>query len=190
MKRNSRFIFIAIVMIASSLLAACGSAKPATVEVKLSGSSSMPVEFVGQVEAIQDDQWTINGQVVQVSPEVVREAKFKVGDQVQVSAMVNADGSVKAEKVVPLDLTSASGTSESPQSAEATATPVPPAPTATAAPQETGTPLPTVTIAPTVTLEPPSTTTPAPTNDSNGNENNNNGDDNGNDDHGDDNNNG
>ena len=163
MKHNHRITFVAFVLLFSYLLAACGQALPAA--SAQGGSDSQAVEFAGKVEAIKDNQWTISGEAVEVSAELAKEAKFQVGDEVKVSAVVNADGSVQAENIVALSVASASETPE---------------PTATLEPTATIDP----TVEPTATLDPTATIEPTPTGD-NSNDNNNNdnsNDDNSNDD--------
>jgi hypothetical protein len=164
MKQTSRITFIAFVLLFSYLLAACGQALPAATTENQGSSAAQAVEFAGKVEAIKDNQWTINGQVVQVSAELAKESKFQVGDEVKVSAIVNADGTVLAERLSAFGVASASETLEPTETVEPTVTVEP-----------------TTTIEPTATVEPTATIEPTPTNDnSNGNGNDNSNDDNGN----------
>ena len=99
MKKISRFLLF-VLTIATLVLSACGgtAATPAA-----SGGGEnvepIPVAFIGLVESIAGEQWVINGQTVTVSPEVIRDGPFNVGDQVKVEGLVNTDGSFAVSKV-------------------------------------------------------------------------------------------
>lgn len=97
--KRSMPLFLSVLVLVSFLLTACGGrALPAT--ATHSTDNQAEVEFTGKVEAIQDNQWTINGQVVYVSAEMAQNLPFQVGDEVKVTAKVEIDGSVRANGIV------------------------------------------------------------------------------------------
>lgn len=101
MKRNPVFLFVIAALVAM-FISACGGAMPSISE---SVGSDKPqaslVEFTGVIEAIDGNQWTINGQILTVDPTVLRDGPFAVGDTVKVEAEVQADGSVVVTRVEP-----------------------------------------------------------------------------------------
>jgi hypothetical protein len=52
------------------------------------------VEFTGTVEAIGDEAWIINGQVVSITPETEIEEDIDVDDEVEFEVLINDDGSL------------------------------------------------------------------------------------------------
>ncbi len=57
------------------------------------------VRFVGIVEAMGEEQWTVNGQQVVVTPDTEIEDGIEVGDIVQVKAQVQPDGALVALRI-------------------------------------------------------------------------------------------
>jgi hypothetical protein len=101
MKKQSQFLLILAALFAM-LISACGGTTAAT-ETETSAGSNKPlaslVEFTGVIEAINGDQWTIDGQLITVDPSTVRDGIFKVGDTVKIEAEVQADGSLIVTRV-------------------------------------------------------------------------------------------
>ena len=96
MKKLSK-ILIPMLVLATLLISACAGAAPST-----SGSdkvSASPVEFTGVIEAINGNQWTVNGQVITVDPSVLRDGPFIVGNTIKVQAEVQQDGSIVVTRV-------------------------------------------------------------------------------------------
>jgi len=97
MKAKIRFLFV-VAGILAMLVSACGA-----VTAETAGGGSKPraalVEFTGVIEAIDGNQWTVNGQVITVDPSVLRDGQFMVGDTIKVEAEVQADGSVVVTRV-------------------------------------------------------------------------------------------
>lgn len=94
--KNLRFPTFLLIL-GSLILSACGGAVTTTPEpVPTSASTSvnaMPVTFIGVVDSIDGDQWTISGTTVTVKETVVHDGPFRVGDQVKVEGLVHPDGS-------------------------------------------------------------------------------------------------
>jgi len=80
------------------LLSACGGAA-ATATVGGGKVKSISVAFIGLVDSTAGDQWVINGQTATVTPEVIRDGPFEIGDQVKVEGVVNSDGSFSVSRV-------------------------------------------------------------------------------------------
>jgi len=98
--KRSFTLFVSTLVLLSLLLTACGTTVPATAARSGSTDDSAKVEFAGKVEAIIDNKWTINGQTVEVSADLAKQLPFQVGDEVKVEAIVNADGSVRAQSMI------------------------------------------------------------------------------------------
>jgi hypothetical protein len=99
MKKISRFLLF-VLTIGTLLLSACGGTAATPLATGGGGKvEAIPVAFIGLVESIAGDQWVINGQTVTVSPDVIRDGPFNVGDQVKVEGQVKADGSFAVSKV-------------------------------------------------------------------------------------------
>jgi hypothetical protein len=103
MKTTNRFKVFSFFVLVAYLLSACAGAPAATQAPTTSVGSGKPlahpVTYVGLIEGIAGDQWTINGVTVTVDPAVVRDGPFNVGDQVKVEGVVNQDGSVTVSRV-------------------------------------------------------------------------------------------
>ena len=98
MKKQFRFLLVVVALV-SMLISACGG----TANTSAGGDKPRAslVEFTGVIEAIDGNQWTINGQVITVDPAVLRDGPFAVGDTVKVEAEVQEDGSVVVTRVEP-----------------------------------------------------------------------------------------
>jgi predicted small secreted protein len=98
MKKQFRFLIVVVALV-SMLISACGG----TANTSAGGDKPRAslVEFTGVIEAIDGNQWTINGQVITVDPAVLRDGPFAVGDTVKVEAEVQEDGSVVVTRVEP-----------------------------------------------------------------------------------------
>jgi hypothetical protein len=101
MKKYPRFLYVVVALIAI-FVSACGGAVPTS---NTSAGSDKPraslVEFTGVIEAMDGNQWTINGQTITVDPTVLRDGPFVIGDTVKVEAEVQVDGSVVVTRVEP-----------------------------------------------------------------------------------------
>lgn len=111
--KNSRNIFVAVLIVISILLSGCGAALPAGAEANAQSDGSTQVEFAGTIEAINGNQITVDGKTFEVTDASLL-AGFAVGDSVQFSATVGADGLVKLEGVEAFQASSSeSNSSES-----------------------------------------------------------------------------
>jgi hypothetical protein len=109
-KNIHHFKVFSIFLIVSYLLSACagGAVSTPTGSAGVDQPLARPVVYMGVVESILDDQWTINGITVTVDPAVVRDGPFNPGDLVKVEAIVNEDGSLTisgVEAPSPQDIT-------------------------------------------------------------------------------------
>src|SRR5690349_4946518 len=99
MKNTSRLLLF-VLTITTVLLSACGGVVSNPAANSGSGKvEPIPVAFIGVVDSIAGDQWVINGQAVTVSPDVLRDSPFRVGDSVKVEGVVNTDGSFTVSRV-------------------------------------------------------------------------------------------
>ena len=99
MRKISRFLLF-VLMMATLVLSACGGTALTLGAAGEGGKvEPIPVAFIGLVESIAGDQWVLNGQTVTVSPGVIRDGPFHVGDQVKVEGLVHSDGSFAVSKV-------------------------------------------------------------------------------------------
>lgn len=98
MNKHFRLLFVVGALIAV-LVSACGGAMPAGSSAGSDKPLASLVEFTGVIEAIDGNQWTINGQTITVDPSVLNDGPFAVGDTVKVEAEVQADGSVVVTRV-------------------------------------------------------------------------------------------
>ena len=99
MKQSIR-ILVFVLVLSTLLVSACGGVA-ASASDTLAGSkvNAAPVEFTGVIEAINGNQWTVNGQTITVDPAVVRDGPFNVGDTVKVEVDIQTDGSIVVTRV-------------------------------------------------------------------------------------------
>ena len=96
--KRSFSLFLSVVGLAGFLLTACSGSAPTLAQQK-PGVESARVQFVGTIETMQGNQWTINGQAVEVSPDLVDGMTFQVGDDVKVAAVIDKNGEAQAESI-------------------------------------------------------------------------------------------
>ena len=103
MKTNKRFFFVTVVLLAAYVLSACGGlpqrAEQSTGDQATLKVRAMEMAYTGVIEAINGNEWTVNGQVLSVDPSVVHDGPFQVGDTVKVEAAVSSDGSITVSRV-------------------------------------------------------------------------------------------
>jgi len=76
-----------------------GDGNPVADRIEKEDGQDEDVEFVGIVEAIGEASWTISGRVVSVDASTEIDAGISVGDTVEVRALEQADGSLKATRI-------------------------------------------------------------------------------------------
>jgi hypothetical protein len=103
MKPNKRFFITTLVLLAAYVLSACGglpqqadgsSGEQAAIKVR-----AVEVAYTGVIEAMNGDEWTVNGQVLTVDPAVIQDGPFQEGDTVKIEGEMNADGSFIVSRV-------------------------------------------------------------------------------------------
>lgn len=99
MKNIYRFKLISFVLLVAYLLSACAGAAATATSVGAGKPVAHPVTYLGVIEGISGDQWTINGLTLTVTSDIVRDGPFAVGDQIKVEALVNPDGSLSISRV-------------------------------------------------------------------------------------------
>lgn len=92
-----------VFLVVSYLLSACAGGAAPTVSAGSDKILARSVVYMGVVENIDDDQWTINGITVTVDPTIVRDGPFSTGDRVKVEAVVNEDGSLTVSRLEAVD---------------------------------------------------------------------------------------
>jgi antitoxin component of MazEF toxin-antitoxin module len=97
MKKMSLKLFLAILTF-TLLLSACGGAA-VSAEPTAGKAQAALVQFTGIIEAMDGDQWTINGQVLTVPPTLLRGKTFNVGDTIDMEVEVGDDGSFVVKSV-------------------------------------------------------------------------------------------
>ncbi len=95
MKRSTTYLLLGFLMLAATILSACGPAAA----VKGPHVNADQVVITGVIEAINGDTWTINGQAITIDPSVVHGGPFNVGDTIKVEATAAQDGSLIVESV-------------------------------------------------------------------------------------------
>ncbi|HNN12675.1 MAG TPA: DUF5666 domain-containing protein, partial [Anaerolineales bacterium] len=98
MKKISN-LFLVVMALFAVLISACGGAAATSADTSAGAGKPQAAEFTGVIEAINGDQWTVNGQVITVDPSVLRDGPFAVGDTVKVEVEVQTDGSVVVTRV-------------------------------------------------------------------------------------------
>lgn len=96
MKKMSLKLFLAVMTFAL-LLSACGGAVSA--EPTAGKAQAALVQFTGIIEAMDGDQWTVNGQVLTVDPSLLGGKTFNVGDTIEMEVEVQSDGAVVVKRV-------------------------------------------------------------------------------------------
>jgi len=97
MKKISLKLFLAVMTFAL-LLSACGGAA-VSAEPTAGKAQAALVQFTGIIEAMDGDQWTINGQVLTVPPALLNGKAFNVGDTIDMEVEVGDDGSFVVKRV-------------------------------------------------------------------------------------------
>ncbi|MBM4427019.1 MAG: hypothetical protein FJ031_07250 [Chloroflexi bacterium] len=97
MKKVSLKLFLAVMTFAL-LLSACGGAA-VSADPTAGKAQAALVQFTGIIEAMDGDQWTINGQVLTVPPTLLRGKTFNVGDAIDMEVEVGDDGSFVVKSV-------------------------------------------------------------------------------------------
>ncbi len=113
MKLRRRILLIPMLLVAGLALSACGGefsvdlsdvTAEALVSGDLSGASiSGEVEFVGTVEAIGADAWTVDGQTLLITAQTEIKGSPAPGDLVKVHASIDADGTLTALELEPAE---------------------------------------------------------------------------------------
>jgi len=98
MKTNKPFFLATAILLVAYVLSACGglplqdeqsSGEQAGIKVRAS-----TVAYTGVIDTINGTEWTVNGQVISVAPEVVQDGPFQAGDTIKIEANVEQDGSL------------------------------------------------------------------------------------------------
>lgn len=97
MKKMSLKLFLAVMTFAL-LLSACGGAA-VSAEPTAGKAQAALVQFTGIIEAMDGDQWTVNGQVLTVDPSLLGGKTFKVGDTIEMEVEVRSDGAIVVKRV-------------------------------------------------------------------------------------------
>ena len=100
MQKSIRFM-ASVLILGAYLLSACTGAAPSQSSdpAKAQKVDSSEVVFTGIVEAINGDQWTVNGQTVVIDGLTALDVNIKVGDVVKVEASVDQAGVITAVKI-------------------------------------------------------------------------------------------
>ncbi len=144
MKKPIRMLPIFALALLSLALSACGGAiAPAVSSMDLPGGGAKvrasQVAFTGRVEAINGNEWIIDGQRVLVDASATVEP-VSVGEMVKVQATVGQDGSVQAMRIErpasPAAAVATTVASPTPQGTPSTGTPIAPQATSTDTPND------------------------------------------------------
>ena len=96
MKPHTRNVLIVFALTAL-LLSACGAgASPSDGGGKI---IAVPAAYVGIVESLSGNQWTVSGQSITVDPAVVQGGPFSVGNPVRIEGGLDAGGSFKVTRL-------------------------------------------------------------------------------------------
>lgn len=88
--------FLYVLIFVALLVSACGGSAAQGLEMSENSGKAQasPVQFSGIIEAMDGNQWTINGQVFMVDDSALGGVTFAVGDKIEVEAEVKGDGSI------------------------------------------------------------------------------------------------
>jgi len=94
-------VVMLVLATAALLISACGGAKTLKQSAGIGGGKPQAslVEFTGVIEAINGDQWTVNGQNITITPTLLQGGNFSVGDSIKGKGEIQADGSLAATEV-------------------------------------------------------------------------------------------
>jgi len=102
---------LAAVSVAALTLAGCGGVVPSGAlsvqDVEFNAAASN-IEFVGPVEAIASDAWTVGGVPVGLTADTQIDSGLAIGDLAKVEATVAADATLTAQEIKAVELDSAS----------------------------------------------------------------------------------
>jgi hypothetical protein len=116
MKGSAELFRVTVVALGALALSACASVVPPaglTVDSVEFDASTSEVEFVGPVESIASESWTIGGVPVAISTETEIDSGLAVGDLAKVHALVGPDASLAAREIQGVDAPSIGGADES-----------------------------------------------------------------------------
>jgi hypothetical protein len=106
MKGFSRLFFSVMLTVGMMLVSACGATTQAFTNDGSSGASKpLPslVSVSGVIEAINGNQWTVNGQIITVDSSMLDDDDdlddYQVGDYVEIEIEILEDGSLVAREI-------------------------------------------------------------------------------------------
>jgi hypothetical protein len=109
MKKSLSFSLSTVALLAAYVLSACGTAAPVAAPAAQQSSSNPSVDgpqvlavevaFSGVVEAMNGNQWVVDGKTVTVEPQAIAGGSIQVGDMVKVEGTVQKDGSITTTRV-------------------------------------------------------------------------------------------
>jgi len=99
MKKINRYSFLATFLVLAYLMSACSGAPVSDGNQQSQNAQGQEVVFTGTVEAVNGNQWTVNGQTITIDEAALVNANIAVGDNVKVEARVGQDGSVTAVSI-------------------------------------------------------------------------------------------
>ncbi|MFZ5878398.1 MAG: DUF5666 domain-containing protein [Chloroflexota bacterium] len=109
MKKSQRFPLLTVILLAAYVLGACGTAAPAAAPAVQQSSSNpalngpqvlaVEVAFSGVVEAMNGNQWVVDGKTITMEPQAVAGGSIQVGDRVKIEGTVQKDGSITGTRV-------------------------------------------------------------------------------------------
>ena len=98
-KKSIRFTLLSVLLLAAYLLSACAGVASQGSSPSKGSKVQAEVAFTGTVEAIDGNQWIVNGQVVTVDSKTALGPNVKVGDLVKVEGSLGQGGALVAARI-------------------------------------------------------------------------------------------
>ena len=92
-------IILPVLVLSTLLLSACSGVAALSNSSAGSKVEAAPIEFTGIIQAMNGNQWVVDGQTITIDPSILKDGAFSLGDTVKVQAQTGPDGSITVTQI-------------------------------------------------------------------------------------------